>query len=272
VSTRYAVIGNPIEHSKSPLIHTAFAAQTGEDIEYERLLGTPGRFEQEVGDFFRQGGGGLNVTVPFKERAWQLADTLGTSAELAQAVNTLIPEADGRLRGENTDGVGLIRDLVVNHGCLLSGSRILLLGAGGASKGVAPALLDQGPESLTIANRTGARAEALAARLTPLGRVNGCGLDDLGQERFDLIVNCTSAGLSGELPPLPPSLLDAGGWAYDLMYASEATAFVRWGRTQGACKSLDGLGMLVEQAAESFFLWRGVRPQTATVIARLRGG
>ncbi|MCB1760477.1 MAG: shikimate dehydrogenase [Gammaproteobacteria bacterium] len=271
MSVRYGVIGNPIEHSKSPLIHAAFAAQSGDEIDYRRILGTAEGFEREVADFFRQGGGGLNVTVPFKERAWRLADRLGASAELAQAVNTLIPAADGGLRGENTDGIGLVRDLVVNHGCHLNGSRILLLGAGGASKGVAPALLEQGPLSLTIANRTAAKAEDLAARLASLGLVRGCGLDALGDERFDLIINGTSAGLSDQLPALPPKLLEPGGWSYDLMYASEATAFVRWGRAQGADQSLDGLGMLVEQAAESFFLWRGIRPETAPVIAMLSG-
>ena len=270
MSHRYAVIGNPIAHSKSPLIHAAFAAQTGEAVEYDRILGSLDRFEHQVADFFRQGGGGLNVTVPFKERAWKLADRLGAAARLAQAVNTLVPAADGSLRGENTDGIGLVRDLTINHRCLLSGSRILLLGAGGASKGVAPALLDQGPESLLIANRTGARAEALARRLAGDGKVSGCSLDVLGSEQFDLIINGTSAGLSGALPPLPRGLLAPGGWTYDLMYASEPTAFVRWGESEGAVSSLDGLGMLVEQAAESFFLWRGVRPATAPVIAELR--
>ncbi len=271
MTDRYAVIGNPIQHSKSPLIHQAFAEQTGEALRYERLLGNPDDFESDVRTFFAEGGQGLNVTVPFKEQAWTLADERTARAESAGAVNTLIRLADGRLRGDNTDGAGLVRDLSINHGYLLSGSRVLLLGAGGASRGVVRPLLECGPEQLMIANRTAAKARALAAELQSLGLVQGCGLDELEGEQYDLIINGTAAGLQGEVPPLPDTILTVGGWTYDMMYASEPTAFVRWGEAHRAGKALDGLGMLVEQAAESFYLWRGVRPDTAPVIARLRG-
>jgi len=266
---RYAVIGNPIEHSKSPLIHLAFAQQTGENLTYDKILGNLEQFEQDAVVFFEQGGRGLNVTVPFKERAWRLATSLGEAAQSAEAVNTLVAMPDGSLRGENTDGIGLVRDLTRNHSCLLSGSRILLLGAGGAAKGVAGPLLEHAPEQLLIANRTASKAHALAQRLAEAGKVDWCGLDDLEGRQFDLIINSTAAGLHAEIPALPEAILAPGGWVYDLMYASEPTAFVRWGRARNAAKSLDGLGMLVEQAAESFFLWRGVRPDTAPVIARL---
>lgn len=270
MTDRYAVIGNPIEHSKSPLIHRAFAEQTGMDLTYERLLGRLDGFDKDVRKFFAGGGRGLNVTVPFKEQAWALADERTPRAGSAGAVNTLVPLDAGRLRGDNTDGAGLVRDLSVNHGYLLSGCRILLLGAGGASKGVVRPLLECGPEQLVIANRTAEKARRLAATLQSLGPVRGCGLDELEGDRFDLIINGTAAGLQGEVPPLPSGILTAGGWTYDMVYASEPTAFVRWGQRHRAGKALDGLGMLVEQAAESFLLWRGVRPDTAPVIASLR--
>ena len=271
MTDRYAVIGNPIEHSKSPLIHQAFAKQTGEALHYQRLLGDLDHFEDEVRRFFADGGCGLNVTVPFKERAWSMVQQRSERAQSAGAVNTLIPLADGCLHGDNTDGAGLVRDLTVNHGYLLSGSRILLLGAGGASKGVARPLLESGPEQLVIANRTADKARLLANTLQALGPVGGCGLDELEGQQFDLIINGTAAGLQGEVPPLPSAILASGGWTYDMLYGSEPTAFVRWGERQRAGKALDGLGMLVEQAAESFFVWRGVRPETTPVIAQLRG-
>lgn len=270
MTDRYAVIGNPIEHSQSPRIHQAFAEQTGEALNYDRLLGDLDRFEEEVRQFFADGGRGLNVTVPFKERAWAMVDERTRRAEAAGAVNTLIALENGRLHGDNTDGAGLVRDLAVNHGYLLSGSRILLLGAGGASRGVLRPLLEGGPERLVVANRTADKARRLADSLQAEGPVSGCGLDELEGERFDLIINGTAAGLKGELPVLPEHLLAPGGWTYDMMYGSEPTAFVRWGQRHRAGKALDGLGMLVEQAAESFLLWRGVRPDTAPVIASLR--
>jgi shikimate dehydrogenase len=270
MSDRYAVIGNPIEHSKSPAIHAAFAAQTGQDLQYGRLLGDPEGFEEQVRAFFADGGGGLNVTVPFKERAWALSDERSTRAESAGAANTLIPLVGGRLRADNTDGVGLVRDLTENHGVSLAGRNILLLGAGGASRGVVRPLLDAGPRRLLIANRTAAKALELAAALAQLGPVQGGGLADIAGQRFDLIVNGTAAGLGGRVPEIPPDCLRPGGVTYDMMYGDAPTAFVLWGRDHGAAQALDGLGMLVEQAAESFALWRGVRPQTGPVIADMR--
>ena len=272
MTDRYAVIGNPIEHSKSPQIHAAFAAQTGQDMSYERILGDLEEFESDVADFFAAGGRGLNVTVPFKERAFLIADQLSERAQSAGAVNTLLPVDGGGIRGDNTDGVGLVRDLGCNHRFNLAGARILLLGAGGASRGVLRPLLAEAPELLLIANRTASKAEALAADMALLGPVEGCGLDALAGQQFDLIINGTAAGLHDEVPPLPDDCLAAGGWTYDMMYGSEPTAFVRWGAEHGAAKALDGLGMLVEQAAEAFYLWRGVRPDTEAVIGALRAG
>lgn len=266
----YAVIGNPIEHSKSPQIHAAFAAQTGQDLEYSRLLGALEGFETQVREFFAGGGRGLNVTVPFKERAWRLADERSRRAESAGAANTLIALSDGCLRAENTDGVGLVRDLTQNHGVELAGRSILLLGAGGAARGVVRPLLKTRPVRLLIANRSAAKARALAADLAPLGPVQGCGLDALAGQAFELIINGTAAGLGGQVPAIPADCLVPAGVCYDMMYADRPTAFVSWGREHGAAQSLDGLGMLVEQAAESFYLWRGVRPQTGPVIGLLR--
>ena len=271
MTDRYAVIGNPIEHSKSPLIHRAFAEQTGETLAYERILGDPGNFAGDVRDFLARGGKGLNVTVPFKEQAWRLADELTPRARVAGAVNTLILRPDGTLLGDNTDGVGLVRDLVQNQGFDFPGKRVLLLGAGGASRGVVRPLLEQHPALLVIANRTAAKARALADGLRGEGvEVQGRGLDELTGMQFDLIVNGTAAGLSGKVPEIPDDCLAPGGWVYDMMYASEPTAFVRWGRVHGAEKALDGLGMLVEQAAESFRLWRGLKPETRKIIESLR--
>ncbi len=270
MTSRYAVIGNPIAHSKSPLIHAAFACQTGQDLAYGRVLGDPADFAGEVHRFFADGGLGLNVTVPFKEAAWTLANERSARAETAGAVNTLIRLTDGRLRGDNTDGVGLVRDLAVNQGFRFAGTRVLLLGAGGAARGVLQPLLESGPDRLLIANRTAAKASALAALGAPLGPVQGCGLDELAGERFELIVNATSAGLAGGVPAIPEGCLAPGGWTYDMLYGDVETPFSRWGRTCGAERTLDGLGMLVEQAAESFRLWRGVRPETAPVMEMLR--
>lgn len=270
---RYAVIGNPVAHSKSPQIHAAFARQTGQDLTYGRILGHPDGFADEVRRFFAEGGRGLNVTVPFKEQAWALVDERSARAQTAGAVNTLIPLGEGRLRGDTTDGVGLVRDLGTNHGFAFAGKRVLLLGAGGASRGVLRPLLETGLAELVIANRTASKALDLAAAAGDLGPVRGCGLADLGaivNGGFDLIVNGTSAGLGGEVPALPEASLSEGGWTYDMLYGDLPTAFCRWGTSQGAAQALDGLGMLVEQAAESFWQWRGVRPDTGAVIAMLR--
>lgn len=271
MSDRYAVIGNPIEHSKSPRIHRAFAEQTGEELVYERLLGDPARFAEDIQNFLDSGGRGLNVTVPFKEEALRLVDELTPRARAAGAVNTLALQPDGTLLGDNTDGVGLVRDLADNQGFDFHGKRILLLGAGGAARGVVRPLLEQEPDLLVIANRTAAKARQLAQELKD-GRVEvrGVGLDELKGQPFDLIINATAAGLEGKVPAIPPECLATGGWIYDMMYGNEPTAFVRWGQRHGAARALDGLGMLVEQAAESFRIWRGVSPATEAVIEELR--
>lgn len=268
MTDQYAVIGNPIAHSKSPQIHTLFAEQTGQDMHYDKILGES--FESDVQAFFSAGGKGLNITVPFKEQAFDFADELTERAKTAGAVNTLILLDDGRVRGDNTDGVGLVTDLGCNHLFNFAGARILLLGAGGASKGVVRPLLEQSPLQVVIANRTATKAVDLAAQLQELGPVTGMGLDELTGQQFDLIINGTAAGLSGELPAIPDDCLADGGWTYDMMYGAEPTAFVRWGRSHNAGKALDGLGMLVEQAAESFYQWRGVRPETSQVTEALR--
>jgi shikimate dehydrogenase len=268
MTDHYAVIGNPIGHSRSPQIHSAFAEQTGQDIRYVRLLGDVEQVERDFDAFFDSGGKGLNVTVPFKERACRYATGLSERAAAAGAVNTLIAEG-ATVRGDNTDGVGLVRDLRDNHGFGFAGARVLLLGAGGAAKGVLQPLLASRPDSLFIANRTAEKAVHLAQSVQDV-RVAGGGLDELVGRRFDLIINATAAGLEAKVPPLPDGCLAAGGWVYDMMYGREPTAFMRWGGLHGAGTTLDGLGMLVEQAAESFYLWRGVRPLTLPVIAALR--
>lgn len=265
---RYAVFGNPIGHSKSPLIHRMFAAQTGEQLSYEALLAPLDDFTAFARDFFVEGKG-ANVTVPFKEEAFRLADELSARAARAGAVNTLKRLDDGRLLGDNTDGAGLVRDLR-NAGIELRGQRILLLGAGGAVRGVLEPFLAERPAELVIANRTVAKAEELARLFADLGPVVASGFDWLDAP-VDLIVNGTSASLAGELPPLAPTLIQPGHTqCYDMMYGKEPTAFNRWAAGQGAERTLDGLGMLVEQAAEAFFVWRGVRPDSAPVLAELR--
>jgi shikimate dehydrogenase len=267
---RYAVMGNPIAHSKSPFIHAQFAAQTGQDLHYEALLVEPDRFAAAVAAFRAAGGKGLNVTVPFKQEAWQLARLRTQRAQRAGAVNTLWWDGENRLQGDNTDGVGLVRDLRDNLGLTLADRRILLAGAGGAARGVLEPLLREGPSAVVIANRTPEKALELADAFADLGAIRGCGFDALGTDRFDLVINATAAGLSGEVPPLPDTVFAPDAWAYDMMYGREPTAFVNWSLARGAGRACDGLGMLVEQAAEAFRIWRGVRPATGPVIASLR--
>jgi shikimate dehydrogenase len=269
MTDHYAVFGNPIAHSKSPLIHAAFARQTGQDMDYAALLAPLDGFSQAV-DAFRAGGGaGANVTVPFKAQAYALAQRRTPRAEAAGAVNTLKFQADGIL-GDNTDGVGLVRDLSRNLGWTLRGRRILLMGAGGAARGVVLPLLEEGPAELFIVNRTAAKAEDLVRCLPGFAVLAGGGYERLEGRRFDGVINATAASLAGDLPPLPEDIFVAGAWAYDMMYGQE-TPFMAFARARGA-QVADGLGMLVEQAAEAFLLWRGVRPETATVIRMLRGG
>lgn len=265
----YAVFGHPIGHSKSPLIHRLFAEQTNQHLEYKAQDVPAEQFQTAVDQFFANGGKGLNCTVPLKELAWQYANKLTDRATRSKAVNTLVLQDDGFLLGDNTDGIGLIVDLTVNHAIDLSGTRIIVLGAGGASRGIIGNLLEQNPQSLVIANRSVEKAHQLASEFSsPV--VKGCALDDLERHQpVDLLINATSASLNGQLPSLPHDLLAKGGICYDLAYGNEPTVFVRWGQQHHAAKSLDGLGMLVEQAAAAFFLWRGVRPKTHTVIEQL---
>ncbi len=264
---RYAVFGQPINHSKSPRIHQLFAAQTEQTLLYTAQEVSAEQFTATTEAFFAQGGKGLNCTVPLKELAWAWATHKTERAQLAKAVNTLAVQADGLVLGDNTDGCGLVRDLLVNHGITLLGKRILLLGAGGASRGILLPILEQSPACVVIANRTVNKAIDLAAEFVHKGIISGCGFVDLiACAPFDVILNATSASLSGQLPPLTEGLLAEQGVCYDLAYGNEPTAFVRWGQAHHAAKSLDGLGMLVEQAAEAFFIWRGVYPETQPVI------
>ena len=266
---RYVVFGNPIGHSKSPMIHKLFAEQTGQSLDYSTLLAPLEDFSGCATAFFQEGRG-ANVTVPFKEQAFRMADSLTERARRAGAVNTLSKLADGTLLGDNTDGAGLVRDLTVNCGISLRGKRVLLLGAGGAVRGALEPLLAERPAVLVIANRTVEKAEQLAQQFADLGPVFPSGFDWL-EESVDVIINATSASLAGELPPISPSLIQAGHtFCYDMMYSKEPTAFCRWASEHGAAQSVDGLGMLVEQAAEAFLLWRGVRPDSTPVLAELR--
>ncbi|WMC10935.1 shikimate dehydrogenase [Oceanimonas pelagia] len=265
---RYVVIGNPIAHSQSPFIHGAFAEQTGQAMSYERLLLPLDHFQGGLSEFVRSGGRGCNITVPFKTDALAVADELSERAALAEAVNTLKVLEDGRLLADNTDGAGLVMDLH-RLGGALAGRRILLLGAGGAARGVMGPLLAERPAALVVANRTEMRAEALAKRFAGLGPVSHQPLEGLA-DTFDLIINSTSASLQGERLALPASLCHSGTQVYDMMYGREETPFLQWAAEQGVQDRFDGLGMLVGQAAESFYLWRGVRPDMAPVLQALR--
>ncbi len=268
----YAVVGNPISHSKSPRIHSLFAEQTGEAVEYTAIQAPLEGFETTVTSFFERGGRGLNVTVPFKERAWQMASRRTDRAAAAGAANTLYLDSEGSLTADNTDGAGLVTDLTINHGIALANTRILILGAGGAVRGVLGPLLAARPASITIANRTLARAEALVdlfAGQAGETRLEACEFR-AADAPMDLVINGTSASLQGDLPPLSPAVLGPDTVVYDMMYSLQTTTFNQWALEQGATRVFDGLGMLVEQAAESFQVWRGVRPQTAPVIDALR--
>lgn len=265
----YAVIGNPVAHSKSPLIHGAFSRQTGQDMRYEAILAPIGGFPAAVADFRQRGGKGLNVTVPFKLEAFGIATRLTGRADAAQAVNTLVLEGEAVL-GDNTDGAGLVRDITANLGFSLTGKRVLLIGAGGAARGVIMPLLEREPCILAIANRTQAKAYDLQRRFSGFGNVVAIDYADLPGEQFNLVINATSASLNGKLPPLPTGIFAGESLAYDMMYGNGHTPFLQFARQQGVTHLADGVGMLVEQAAESFFLWRGIRPRTDTVMEMLR--
>jgi len=267
---RYAVFGNPIKHSKSPQIHSLFAEQTNQSLSYTAELAEPGQFNDAVEDFIKHNGKGLNITVPFKEDAWLCAKQHSERAQRAKAVNTLVLRQDGSLYGDTTDGIGLVRDLTQNHDIELTDKDILIIGAGGAVRGVLEAILEKKPASLLIANRTKQKAVQLAEDFSDLGNISGYGLDEIGERNFDIIINGTSASLKGDLPPIPKTIFRKNSCSYDMMYAAEATPFMSWSIENNASQVFDGLGMLVEQAAESFFIWRDERPETQDVIKLIR--
>ncbi|MGB1009099.1 MAG: shikimate dehydrogenase [Thiolinea sp.] len=266
---QYAVIGNPVTHSKSPFIHAAFARQTSQNLQYTAIEVAIGAFAEQVALFRQQGMKGCNVTTPFKEDAWEVADVRSPAAQQAGAVNTLAFRADGSIFGDNTDGSGLVNDLQTNWQLPLRDKRILILGAGGAVRGILQPLLAAQPEAIYIANRTAEKAINLAALFTKFGQISGGGFADIEQS-YDLIINGTAASLQGEMPVLPVNCLKSSGACYDLMYATEPTVFLRWAEEQGADVLADGLGMLVEQAADAFAVWRGIRPDTKDVLTELR--
>jgi shikimate dehydrogenase len=273
--SKYAVIGNPVSHSKSPLIHSMFAQQTDQTMSYVAIPLEENEFEGFVRNFFAEGGRGLNVTVPFKGNAFALAASCSPRAELAQAVNTLFLDDNGHICGDNTDGVGLVTDLKLNNKVAISGQRVLILGAGGAVRGIMAALVYEQTSAITIVNRDVSKAELLVEEMqsmAPIEAMSYAMLQEVANKgrSYDLIINGTSSSLLGEMPELDAKLIAPDCCCYDLMYSATDTAFVQWAKLEGARISIDGLGMLVEQAAEAFALWRGVRPNTATVMAHLR--
>lgn len=265
----YAVFGNPISHSKSPAIHRQFAEQTGQDMHYTRQLVNEGEFEKAAQDFFAQGGKGLNITVPFKLNAFEFAQKRTPRAERAGAVNTLALLGNGTILGDNTDGIGMIHDMH-NLGWEIEGKRVLILGAGGAVRGILQPLLEEQPARVTITNRTLSKAEELAKNFLDLGDIQAKAFEQLQSDNFDIVINGTSASLHGELPPLPEKLLAANASCYDMMYGSEPTVFLQWAKSHGATQIADGLGMLIGQAAEAFYVWRQIRPEVVPVITSLR--
>lgn len=264
----YAVVGNPISQSMSPEIHLAFADQTDQDLHYEKKLVELGQFQQQATEFFVTGGRGLNVTAPFKLDAFAFADALTERAQTAGAVNTLARQEDGTILGDNTDGAGLVADIKTHLGWTVQGRKVLVLGAGGATRGALLPLLQEKPAQLHIANRTAHKARQLAEDFSAYGRITASGLEDV-PAGFDLIINASAAGLSGERPPVPEAIVGRDCCAYDMVYGAEPTPFMRWAADLGA-RTADGLGMLVGQAAEAFYLWRGVYPQVEPVLSMLR--
>lgn len=264
---RYGVMGFPVSHSRSPIIHRLFALQTGQDLQYELLQVTPDKLESSIRQFQSTGGKGLNITLPHKTEVLRLVDDMSERARSAGAINTISFDDDG-IHGDNTDGIGLMRDLTTNLGLQLGGANILVLGAGGATRGILEPLLDAKPAAITIANRTLSRASDLVDRFSTAGPVTACRFDEVS-ESCDLVINATSAGVKGETPPYPEAAIGPQTWCYDLSYGLTPTPFSEWAVSQRAAKSIMGWGMLVEQAAESFYIWRGVRPDTARVLKQL---
>lgn len=263
---RYALVGHPVAHSRSPLIHELFARQTGQNLTYELIDAEAADFSRAVRDFVEAGGKGMNVTVPHKEAAYRLATSLGPEAKAAGAVNTLTFDLEG-VRGDNTDGIGFMRDVTENLAEPIANRRVLVLGAGGAVRGILPPVIKAHPAEVVVANRTLARAEALQKSLAAGERFSVCRFEDLDDaEPFDIVVNATSAGVKGEDPPFPPSVIGGATFCYDLAYSSKTTPFVAWAEQHGADRAVQGWGMLIEQAAESFRIWRGIRPDTEPLI------
>ena len=268
---RYAVVGHPIDHSRSPVIHQVFAAQTEQCIVYEVIDAVPDAFETAVRGFAAAGGKGLNITVPHKQAAYELSDELGPEAEKARAVNTISFRPDGRIRGDNTDGIGFMRDLTETLDEPVADRRVLVLGAGGAARGILLPLLEASPAALVLANRTVERADAMIAELDSNEILSSSTFADLADEPpFDIVINATSAGVRGEDLPFPTACVGPDTLCYDLAYSLKDTPFVRWALANGVREAAQGWGMLVEQAAESFYIWRGVRPDTAPVLQQLR--
>jgi len=268
MTDHYAVIGNPINHSKSPLIHTEFAKQTQQDLDYIAREMPLDDLEAGLKQLQAEGFKGINITVPFKEIAWQLVENKTEHAQRAGAINTLVFNDDGSYFGDNTDGIGLCRDLTDNNNVTLKGKRILLLGAGGAARGVIEPLLSYSPQELVIANRTTSKADDLAELFNDFGTISACGFETI-TGKFDVVINATSASLQGEVPPIPDTLLNDDACCYDMMYSNTDTAFITWAKQHGAAKTIDGLGMLIEQAAEAFRIWRGVKPETISVVNKM---
>lgn len=264
----YAIIGYPVVHSRSPEIHAEFARLTGERLNYVRIEAAPSSFGAALRELLASGGKGANITLPFKEEAYSLCHAHAPRAKKARAVNTVLVRQDGSLLGDNTDGTGLVNDLRRNHDVVLRHSRILLLGAGGAARGILPSLLAEAPQLIHVANRTPERAQKLAAHQISRRRVTGGGYDSLGGQSFDVVINATSASRAGEMPQLPHDCLNPDAVCYDLSYSERPTVFMHWAMLEGAALVLDGWGMLVEQAAESFYIWRGIHPATETLLIR----
>jgi shikimate dehydrogenase len=267
----YAVIGNPIAHSKSPWLHAEFARRTGQDVRYEALLAPLDGFSIAVAHFLKRGGKGMNITIPFKPEAYAISHRLTERAQTAKAVNTLA-FIDDEILGDNTDGAGLMHDILINLEFTVTGKRVLLIGAGGAARGVAGPLLEQAPRMLAVVNRTRGKADELRQQFSREGNIASVDYVDLRGEKFDLVINATSASLHGQLPVLPPGIFSGESMAYDMVYSNRRSIFLKYAQQQGARRLADGIGMLVEQAAESFYLWRGIRPVTEPVIEMLCPG
>ena len=266
----YCVMGNPVGHSLSPLIHTLFARQTGQQMHYQAIQPELDKFQAVLSEFQRSGGKGINITLPFKQQACELSDVLTPRAQRAMAVNTMWFGDDGKRYGDNTDGAGLVYDLINNHHLQLHASRILIMGAGGATRGILAPLLEQQPQLLAIVNRTRSKAETLCDEFAGPVKLAAFYYDELSGHSFDLLINATSASLQGVMPPLPETILADNACCYDLMYSRQDTVFMSWARSHAATQIYDGIGMLVEQAAEAFVQWRGIRPDTSVVIDQLK--